>query len=206
MRGVSLPGPEPRAVSPASPVLRTARRPRIILPMNDRQLQRSRAALLASLDLAIEQASDPAVRDVSAPAISKWSVKDHLEHLAIANEGMVEWIHRACDGAAELESGGGPNLLGRIVLLVGAIPRGKGKAPERTIPQGMGAEDLVAQIRRMRGRVEALGARVPQMQASIATRKHFAFGDLNAAQWLRFAEIHNHHHQKIIRDVLATRS
>lgn len=171
--------------------------------MDDRQLLRSRAALLASLDLAIEQASDPAVRDASAPAISEWSVKDHLEHLAIANDGMVEWIHRACEGAEGLESGGGPNLLGRIILFAGVIPRGRGKAPERTVPKGVSAEDLVAQIRRTRGRVEALETRVPQMQASIATRKHFAFGDLNAPQWLRFAEIHNRHHQKIIRDVLA---
>jgi len=32
------------------------------------------------------------------------------------------------------------------------------------------------------------------------------FGDFNRTQWLRFTVIHDNHHQKIIRDVLAARS
>ena len=40
------------------------------------------------------------------------------------------------------------------------------------------------------------------IKASRATRNHFAFGGLNATQWLQFAALHTEHHQKIIREVL----
>jgi hypothetical protein len=173
--------------------------------MTRRKLRRTHAALLRTLDLGIDQVSDRAVYEVSAPAISEWSVKDHLEHLAIANEGIVGWIERVCGGDHGLDSGGGPNLVGRIVLLAGAFPRGRGTAPERTLPKGTSAEKLVVKSRRIRECVEALQGALPKLRASSATRNHFAFGDLNAAQWLRFALIHNHHHQKIIRDILNAR-
>ncbi len=110
--------------------------------MTRRKLLRAHAALLVSLDLEIEQASDPVQYEASAPAVSEWSVKDHLEHLSIVNGGVVSWIERVRDGDPELDSGGGPSLAGRLVLLVGAFPRGRGKAPERTLPTGKSAEEL----------------------------------------------------------------
>jgi hypothetical protein len=121
--------------------------------MTNKKLLRAHALLLASLDLGIEQASDPAVCEASAPAVSKWSVKDHLEHLSIANGGIVSWIERACDGDPELDTDGGPTLAGRLVLLVGAFPRGRGKAPERTVPKGTSVEELAARIGGIRERV-----------------------------------------------------
>ena len=150
--------------------------------MIGRKLLRAHAALLASLDLEIEQASDPALYEASAQAVSKWSVKDHLEHLSIANGGIVSWLERARDGDPELDTGGGPNLAGRIVLLVGAFPRGRGKAPERTLPKGTSAEELAATFRGIRERVEGLEDSLAQLQASNATRNHFVFGNLNATQ------------------------
>ncbi len=170
--------------------------------MTRRRLLRAHTALLASLDLETEQASAPSVYEASAPAVSRWSVKDHLEHLSIVNGGIVRWIERACAGDPELDTGGGPSLVGRIVLLVGAFPRGRGKAPERTLPKGADAEDLVAKFREIKKRVEGLEGSLAQLQASDAARNHFVFGNLNAAQWLCFAGIHANHHQKVIRDVL----
>jgi len=170
--------------------------------MSSRQLRRTHAALLESLDLGIRQASDRAVHEACAPSVSSWSVKEHLEHLLAANEGIVEWIERACAGDPDLPTGGSPNLLGRIVLLVGAFPRGRGRAPEPTLPKGIEAEELAASARRLKARVEALESLLSQLRSARATRNHFAFGDLTAAQWLRFTLIHNRHHQKIIRDVL----
>ena len=174
--------------------------------MTSRKLLRAHAGLLASLDVEIEQASDSALCDASAPAVSKWSVKDHLEHLSIAHGGIVSWIERARDGDPQLDTGGRPNLLGRIILLVGAVPRGRGKAPERTLPEGASPEELTARVAGIRERVEELEDSLAQLQASRATRSHFAFGGLNAVQWLQFCVIHHNHHQKIIRDVVAARS
>ena len=175
-------------------------------PMISAKLSRAHAGLLASLDREIEQASDPDLCEASAPVVSKWSVKDHLEHLSIAHGSIVNWIERARDGDPSLDTGGRPSLVGRIVLRVGAFPRGRGKAPERTLPQGASAEELAARFRRIREQVEGLEGSLAQLQASRATRNHFVFGDLNATQWLRFTVIHDNHHQKIIRDVLEARS
>ena len=170
--------------------------------MTNSRILRAHAGLLAGLDLQIEQASDPVLCKASAPMVSKWSVKDHLEHLSIAHGGIVTWIERARDGDPELETGGRPNLLGRIVLFVGAAPRGRGKAPERVRPKGISAEELAARLRGIRERVVGLEGSLAQLQASRATRNHFVFGGFNATQWLQFAVFHSNHHQKIIRDVL----
>lgn len=170
--------------------------------MTPTKLLRVHAALLSSLDLEIEQASDPALYEASAPAVSGWSVKDHLEHLSITTGSIVKWIERARDGDPDLDTGGGPSVVGRIVLLVGAFPRGRGKAPERTRPKGTSAEELAAEFRGIKERAAGLEGSLAQLQASSATRNHFAFGDLNSAQWLQFTVIHTNHHQKIIRDVL----
>ncbi len=166
------------------------------------KLIQAHTALLASLDVEIEQASDPAVYEASAPRVSGWSVKDHLEHLSIAHGGIIRWIERARDQDPELETGGSPSLVGWIVLLAGAFPRGRGKAPERTLPTGADAVELADSLRDTRSRVVGLEGSLAQLEASNATRNHFAFGDLNAAQWLKFTGIHARHHQKIIRDVL----
>ncbi len=73
--------------------------------MTSTKLFRAHAGLLASLDLEIEQASDPSLYEASAPVVSKWSVKDHLEHLSIAHGGIVSWIERARDGDPKLDTG-----------------------------------------------------------------------------------------------------
>jgi hypothetical protein len=166
------------------------------------KLERTHAALLDTLDVGITQASDAALCGASAPAVSKWSVKDHLEHLAKANERTVSWVEHVCAGDPGLEHGAGPNLLGRIILFLGVIPRGRGKAPEPTLPEGASAEQLADRLREIRERVGALKHSLAEIQASEATRNHFVFGDLDAGQWLRLSVIHNQHHQKIIRDVL----
>ena len=174
--------------------------------MISKKLLKAHAELLASLDLEIEQAGDPAFCAASAPSVSKWSVKDHLEHLSLAHGGIVRWVERAGEGDRKLDTGGRPSPAGRMVLLAGGFPRGRGKAPERTLPQDTSTEELAARFRGIREQVEGLEDCLAQLQASRATRKHFAFGHLNATQWLQFAVIHHDHHQKIIRDVLEASS
>ena len=170
--------------------------------MTRAKIFRAHAGLLAGLDLMIEQVSDPVLWEASAPVISKWSVKDHLEHLSIVNGSTVKWLERARDGDPELDTGGRPSMLGRVVLLFGAFPRGRGKAPEGTRPQGASAAELAERLRRTREQLEGLKGFLAQLQACRATRNHFAFGGLNATQWLQFAVLHTEHHQKIIREVL----
>jgi|AP95_1055475.scaffolds.fasta_scaffold389381_1 hypothetical protein len=49
--------------------------------MTSTKLLRAHTGLLASLDVEIEHVSDPALFEASASAVSKWSVKDHVENL-----------------------------------------------------------------------------------------------------------------------------
>ena len=174
--------------------------------MTSPKIFRAHAGFLAGLDVMIEQVSDPVLCEESASVISKWSVKDHLEHLSITNGSTVKWLERARDGDPELDTGGRPSMLGRVVLLFGAFPRGRGKAPEGTRPQGTNHAELSERLRRTRDRVEGLEGSLAQLQASRATRNHFAFGGLNTTQWLQFAVLHTEHRQKIIREVLEATS
>lgn len=170
--------------------------------MTHTRLLRAHAGLVAGLNLEIEQASDPALYEAMAPAVSKWSVKDHLEHVSLAHDGIVQWIERVRDGDPELATSGTPSRIGRVVLLFGAFPRGRGRAPEGTVPTGADPEEVAARLTRVKERVEPLRDSYAELQASRARRKHYAFGHLNATQWLQFALIHHRHHQKIIRDVI----
>jgi hypothetical protein len=171
--------------------------------MTRAKLLHTHAGLLAALDFEMAQLSDPALCETSAPGVSSWSVKDHLEHLSVAHDGMVGWIERVRDGNLEVDTSGRPSRIGRVVLLFGAFPRGRGRAPERTLPTEAGPEEVAARLSGVRERVEGLGDSLGELRASRARRNHVAFGHLKPTQWLQIALIHHNHHQKIIRDVIA---
>ena len=74
------------------------------------------------------------------------------------------------------------------------------------MPKGTSAEELAARFRGIRQRVAGLETSLDELQASNATRNHFAFDNLNTVQWLQFAAIHGNHHHKIIRDMVRSES
>ena len=86
--------------------------------------------------------------------------------------------------------------------IFGAFPRGRGRTPEQTLPIGTSTEELATRLRGIRKRVTGLEPSLTELDRSNATRDHFAFGNLNAVQWLQFLAIHAHRHHKIIRGVL----
>jgi len=60
---------------------------------------------------------------------SKWSVGEHLEHLAAANALCLSAAEALVAGSDDrIVPRAVPKVLGRAVLLLGWIPRGKGKA------------------------------------------------------------------------------
>jgi hypothetical protein len=132
-----------------------------------------------------------------AEPVSSWSVADHLKHLAKANQAMAGAIHGILDSGAD-DSGGGPTLVGRAVLLTGWIPRGVGKAPENTRPQTGSSEDLRRSLEELQQAVAALATRLGEIEGSRGRTKHFAFGGLTPFQWVRVMEIHTRHHLKIV--------
>ncbi len=104
-------------------------------------------------------------------------------------------------GAPEKRRGRRISLIGRLVLWLGFIPRGKGRAPDPFQPEAVAVEALRHDLADVRQRIDALAASLAVIQGSDASFRHFIFGELTPAEWLRFLGVHHHHHWKIIRDL-----
>ncbi|MCP4661153.1 MAG: hypothetical protein GY856_37600 [bacterium] len=157
--------------------------------------------VLKQLDAMVDlsrQADEIAVR---AEAVSRWSVGQHLEHLTLADAAVVAGLDKlaATPGAAE----GRPNLVGRLVLLFGIIPRGKGRAWKQITPgETIDGARLAASFDDLSRRLKAaFEPRPGEFEAPPGRFRHRIFGDLHAFQWLRFVDIHHRHHGRIIRDI-----
>jgi hypothetical protein len=128
--------------------------------------------------------------------VSRWSVGEHLDHLLKSTQSVLKRI----DSKDSLPSG--VTLLGRVILTLGWIPRGRGKSPSRLGGMRVPLADLQAAVAQIEAALIGLDteridiARVPNVP-------HPRFGGLTPAQALRFTVIHNEHHLKIVRDILA---
>ena len=113
----------------------------------------------------------------------------------------MEWLHQAALGTKR-ENHGGPTRIGRVVLALGTIPRGKGKAPESAQPTGLAVEDIGDRLNRVHQMANDLVDMMPQLQESPARMRHHVFGHLSTYQWVRLGHIHHRHHRKIVEDIL----
>lgn len=132
-----------------------------------------------------------------APRISGWSPAEHLDHTLKVSQSIV---HRIGDAQAEA-SPRGISMEGRAVLMIGWIPRGVGRAPERLRGARATAEELEARIVRYEKVLAAVNA-PSGMAARARIVPHPRFGGLTPAEGLRFAVVHNRHHLRIVGEVL----
>ncbi len=130
--------------------------------------------------------------EVHAPAVSQWSVGNHVHHCCLAMIGIC-WL---------LESSTPPmppskfSMRTTVVLLSGWIPRGRGKSPESVLPTDTSMGELESLVDRSERAVVEAHHLDPQ-----SWFKHFAFGVLDRDKTLRFIRIHNGHHLRIIEDI-----
>lgn len=136
--------------------------------------------------------------DLAAPDISAWCPSEHLDHLLKVTTAIVGRIA----GGETLSNARGISLLGRIILIIGRIPRGRGKAPERMHGARVDAAALDAALDEAERLVDQLDASVIARRRDPAVR-HPRFGGLTPAQALRFVSIHHEHHLRIIDDIVA---
>lgn len=169
-----------------------------------RQVRKAHAGLLAEVQGAIDLTGDDARRSAHAANVSSWSVHQHLEHLSLADRTIVGWIQSVVDGTAESAGPGKPTGPGTLVLKLGFIPRGRGRAPEATFPAEADGAELASRFATLQRDVAALEASLPLIAQSTVTRRHHHLGHYTAAQWLRFAQVHHVHHGKIINDIVRT--
>lgn len=155
--------------------------------------------ILAQLSSYLELASDSELLQLRHNKTSDWDVAQHLVHLALVDTSILNVLER--DPAESKPLRGGPNPLGRCMLALGFIPRGKGRAPAIANPREPELSDVAPQIERTQQRFVDLEPALPRLEQSGPLAPHFAFGKLNGKQWLRFVDIHHHHHDKIVRDI-----
>lgn len=157
------------------------------------------ARVVDQCDRLLELAGDPSELERRVPKISAWSVGEQLEHLARVDRSVSNAIERILRGEAADAAGKKPSWPGRLLLFLGWVPRGRGKAPGLTKPKGVDAGELATALATEKQRFVELD--LAAVESAEGTVPHFFFGPLTAVLWLRFIAIHHHHHWKIIRDI-----
>ncbi len=170
--------------------------------MYKRDLRRARhlyPIVAAQLDELIATSADAGRMAKRAPARSKWSIGEHVEHLVLAHSGTISRFEGLL--ADPSPGAGKPSLIGRVALGLGRIPRGRGKAPETTRPRDINPVEITQRLTGMRLRFRRLEPELASVATSKATFDHPVFGPLRVVQWLRFLQIHHDHHGRIMRDI-----
>jgi hypothetical protein len=126
---------------------------------------------------------------------SAWSTLEHLDHTIRVASGLLHVLNK--EEIPRLPRG--ISVIGRLVLLTGWIPRGRGKSPERMLPAPATVDDLQRRLSEMDGQIERVANRTAAVPAFPIVR-HPVFGGLTYGQALRFIAIHTHHHLKILDD------
>jgi len=130
----------------------------------------------------------------------RWCAAEILEHLYLTYRGTVKGAERCLQEGKPLART--PTLQDRVrtavVVGFGYMPEGR-KAPERSTPRGMPAEEVV----------KAVGPEIAAMDDAIAKCEarfgrgtpildHPILGPLTARQWRKFHWVHGRHHVKQI--------
>ncbi|MFP3940431.1 MAG: DinB family protein [Thermoanaerobaculia bacterium] len=156
---------------------------------------------LAQLDELLAVAEDPGPFPLARTAVSGWCALEHAEHMAKADEASLRQLDHALERSRSGEPGPRIKLAGRVLLPLGWIPRGVGKAPPTARPEGIDPAEVAEALRRARERVETLRPSLDEIAAADGRASHPVFGGLTPAQWVRFLWMHHRHHLKIVRDI-----
>jgi len=160
---------------------------------------------MQQLALMAELAQGPALELAArAPAVSGWSVAEHLEHLVLADRAVLKGIGRILDDPRP-DAAPDTNLLGKVVLRTGFMPRGRARTAAAYEPAAMPQAALHSAILEIDRGVRDLAPRLGELERSGGRARHLRFGGLGGRQWLRFLVVHHHHHLKIVRDIRRAR-
>jgi hypothetical protein len=153
----------------------------------------------------LQDAIDSATRVMDAAALArhpdgKWSAAEVLEHLCLTYTGSSKGFERCLQEGRPLART--PTLKERVSTLLvtglGYFPEGR-KAPERTVPRGMAAEEVIKTIETQIAAMDDLLTRCEtRFGRSTRILDHPVLGPLTARQWRKFHLIHAQHHMKQI--------
>ncbi len=150
----------------------------------------------------LERAADVDRLAVSASGVSAWSVQDHLEHLLFSDRKVLGWVVEALAAPNPGTREQFPREIGVALLARGSIPRGRGPAPDFTLPDGLPSTDVREGFEALRALASGLDPQLAELEACRHTLPHHVLGYFTPAEWLRFLHLHHRHHEAIIRDIL----
>lgn len=127
-------------------------------------------------------------------SISKSSVGWHIEHSLIAIDLIIKGLKHSNPEEYKWKF----NLPRILVFNMGKIPRGKGKAPENTLP------DVSFDEVSVRDKISVAKDLIKELDSLNPDNfiKHPFFGDLNLKTTKKFLFIHTKHHLDIIKDIV----
>jgi len=130
------------------------------------------------------------------PEVSGWSIAQQLDHLlrsiVLGSAYLLEEKDRPARGI---------NLLGRILLLVGRIPRGRARSPERLVGKPRTVAELREELAEARRCIAAFGDRRDLAAERTPRVPHPYFGGLTPTQAVAFIGIHTDHHLRIAEEI-----
>ena len=156
---------------------------------------------LEQLQIAVASATTGLTADdLTRHPEGKWSAAEVLEHLYLSYTGTIKGCERCLQTGKSLARS--PSWRDRLVtaLVVGAgyLPRGR-KATKHTLPRGMSAEKVLADIG---SQIVAMDTAIARCEARYGKHTrimdHPVLGPLTAAQWRKFHFVHGKHHVKQI--------
>lgn len=129
--------------------------------------------------------------------VSGWCTAEHLDHILKVSAAIVGRV-RDTNATPERR---GISLLGRLILLVGWIPRGRGRSPKSVVGTRIAAAELEPLIAKLE---QSIAQVVPGVVTAsrVPIVPHPYFGGLTRSQALRFVAIHNAHHLRIVDEIL----
>jgi hypothetical protein len=160
----------------------------------DAYLERLRAAITSAI---LGMTAEDLVRHPDG----KWSTAEVLEHLYLTYTGTVKGFERCLQAGKPLART--PIVKDRmrafVVTGLGHLPEGR-KAPDRTRPRGMAADEVTREIGPS---ISAMDELIAQCEARFGKRTrvldHPILGPLTARQWRKFHWVHGRHHLKQIQ-------
>jgi hypothetical protein len=144
--------------------------------------------------------SDAALSALRAPAVSEWTCGEQAGHILLAGQATAQRIEGNLADPQRDRDGASADFT-RRVLEAGGFPRGRAKAPAGVDPVTRQLEDLVALLPSVVASWEAIAAREEELASCPARARHFAFGYLTSAEWVRMCAVHTAHHLAIVRDM-----
>lgn len=143
----------------------------------------------------------PDERFTETPPIGGWSYAEVYNHILQADLGSSIAMQKCMQGNTKPVNKK-PNLMGRLVLLFGLMPRVQAPpAVAAAIPaRKINKEEARNLIVKCRKRITDLMPLLEEYSPA-CTIPHPRLGNLNAAQWLKFIRIHTAHHLKQLKRI-----